>query len=190
MKQLSYSGSEQWNQGLFIWTFENLLVPACQRETRSVDNPNIFNFLLSDIEEICQQWGSTACKHTSLTSNNLDSTSPLVLSHRRSTTFILFRSGSDDQKWCLPPPPPQTALRRMSSWPVPHIIWGCTGVILGIMIVIKLKKIKNKMIKRWYFIWSTSLWRQNLLLWHFSGHYSTPQFNIIILGCTPRNCWL
>lgn len=87
-------GSKLRSGGLFIWTFENLLVPACQREIGSVDNPNIFNFLLSDIEEMCQQWGPTASKHWSLTSNNLDSTLPLLRSNRRSTTFISFRSGS------------------------------------------------------------------------------------------------
>lgn len=76
----------------------------CQREIGSVDNPNIFNFALSDTEEMCQQWGPTASKHRSLTSNNLDSTPPPVASHRRSATFISFRSRSVDQKWRLNPP--------------------------------------------------------------------------------------
>lgn len=93
-KTTAQCGSEPRSRGLFIWTFENLLVPACQREIGSVDNPNIFNFLLSDIEEMCQQRGPTASKHWSLTSNNLDSTSPLLRSHWRSTTFISFRSAS------------------------------------------------------------------------------------------------
>lgn len=93
-KTTAQCGSQPRSRGLFIWTFENLLVPACQREIGSVDNTNIFNFLLSDIEEMCQQRGPTASKHWSLTSNNLDSTSALLRSHRRSTTFISFRSRS------------------------------------------------------------------------------------------------
>lgn len=84
-----------------LWALHlNLWKPLspCQREIGSVDNPNIFNFVLSDTEEMCQHWGPTASKHRSLTSNNLDSTSPPVLSHRRSATFISFRSRSVDQK--------------------------------------------------------------------------------------------
>lgn len=84
-----------------LWALHlNLWKPLSprQREIGSVDNPNIFNFVLSDTEEMCQHWGPTASKHRSLTSNNLDSTSPPVLSHRRSATFISFRSRSVDQK--------------------------------------------------------------------------------------------
>lgn len=102
VKQLSYSGSELKNWGALHLNLWKPLSP-CQREIRSVDNPNIFNFVLSDTEEMCQQWGPTASKHRSLTSNNLDSTSPPVLSHWRSATFISFRSRSVDQKWRLSP---------------------------------------------------------------------------------------
>lgn len=103
----------------------------CRGQIGSVDNLNIFNFVLSDTEEMCQQWGPTASKHKSLTSNNLDSTSPLVLSHWRSATFISFRSKSVDQKWLLTPTKQKTPALRMFSWVRPHIVKSYACVRIG-----------------------------------------------------------
>lgn len=92
---------------------EPLKTSACQRQIGSVDNPKVFNFALSDIEEMCQQWGSTVSQHWNLTSNNLDSTLPLVVSHWRSSTFISLRSRSAHQRWSLAP-------NTKSSITMPH----------------------------------------------------------------------
>lgn len=131
VKQLSYSSSELKKKLRALHL--NLWKPLspCQGEIGSVDNPNIFNFVLSDTEEMCQQWAPTASKHRSLTSNNLDSTLPPVLSHRRFATFISFRSRSVDQKWRLSPAKQKTQVMRMFSRAVPHIIEGYACVWLG-----------------------------------------------------------